>query len=123
MREAVYVGFAAQNYYRWRWAECECESSYPKPDPIRMINGVLGDESGNITLDGGESCIEFAGGGEATVEVTDTCAQPCCGCPELEFITQNLILLEDSINKLYARAEDLAIRQEDFYNTVLGTLM
>lgn len=103
--------------------ECECESSYPKPDPIRMINGVTGDENGEVTLDGGESCITFNGGGSATIEVLDTCSQPCCGCPELEFITQNLILLEDSINKLVSRADELASRQEDFYNTVLGSLM
>jgi hypothetical protein len=102
--------------------ECECESSFPKPDPIRMINGVTGDEDGELTMSG-ESCIVFSTGGESTVAVDDSCSQPCCGCPELEFITQNLILLEDSIDKLVARAEELATRQQNFYNDVLASLM
>lgn len=102
--------------------ECECESSFPKPDPIRMVNGVTADENGELTLSG-ESCIVFSAGGESTVAVDDSCSQPCCGCPELEFITQNLILLEDSIDKLVARAEELATRQQNFYNDVLASLM
>lgn len=102
--------------------ECECESSFPKPDPILMINGVTGDENGEVFLEG-ENCIEFSSGGNSTITVDDTCAEPCCGCPELEFITQNLVLLEDSINKLVARAEELATRQENFYNNVLASLM
>jgi hypothetical protein len=103
--------------------ECACESTYPQPDPIRMINGVTGDESGELLIEALESCLTIGAGGSNVITMQDTCAQPCCGCPELEFITQQLIILEDSIKKLENRADELETRQQNFFNNVLGSLL
>jgi len=103
--------------------ECACESTFPQPDPIRMINGVTGDLAGKVLFESLEGCLQISSGGSNVLTIQDNCCTPCCGCPELEFITQQLIILEDSIQKLERRAEDLDTRQQTFFTNVLGSLL
>jgi hypothetical protein len=103
--------------------ECACESTFPQPDPIRMINGVTGDVAGKVLFESLEGCLQISSGGANVLTIQDNCCTPCCGCPELEFITQQLIILEDSIQKLERRAEDLNTRQQTFFTNVLGSLL
>lgn len=100
---------------------CECDSAEVKPDPIRTINGVSGDANGNIIIEPMDECMEITGG-TGSVKIDDKCAKPCCGCPELEFITQQLAIMKTSIKNLSDRATVVETAETDFYNNVLSTL-
>lgn len=65
---------------------------------IRTINGVAPDASGNVVLTG-VSCIEFTPGTNS-LTLTDRCAEPCCGCEELEQVTSGFQNLGDSQSDL-----------------------
>lgn len=65
---------------------CVCDGS--PAGPILTINGVHPDPSGNLLLLG-DSCLQLkpiANG----IQLTDQCSAPCCGCQELEILTQSL---------------------------------
>lgn len=102
--------------------DCECDSKVTPLPCIRSINGVGGDvTSGRVDLVSMTPCLTI-GVENGSIVLTDTCSQPCCGCPELEFITDRLKLLEDSINKIEAFQSELAERQRLFYQSVLESL-
>lgn len=99
---------------------CSCDASQVRPDPIRTINGIPADNGGNFRLYG-EGCLQIAGDTNA-LTLNDKCAQPCCGCAELEFITQQLEILKTSASALEQRAAELRAAEVNFHNNVLGTL-
>jgi hypothetical protein len=66
--------------------DCECFDE--NPPAIRTINGIPPDDSGNFTFLG-SSCLEI-NGRENGLEFKDVCSEPCCGCEELEVVTQAL---------------------------------
>ena len=100
---------------------CACDSAQIRPDPIRSINGVTGDVNGNILLEPMDECLEITGG-TASLKIDDKCAKPCCGCPELEFVTQQLAIMKTSIQALTARAAVVETAETDFYTKVLSTI-
>lgn len=55
---------------------------------ILTINGVGADESGNINIVSLSDCLQITSE-TAQINLTDTCASPCCGCDELQEITSN----------------------------------
>jgi hypothetical protein len=102
--------------------DCDCDSQVIPLKPIRSINGVGGDESsGRIDLESATPCLTLSVSGD-TLVLTDTCSQPCCGCPELEFLTERLKLLDDTVGKIEAFQAELSDRQLSFYQSVLETL-
>jgi hypothetical protein len=103
--------------------ECDCETTFPQPPCIRMINGVPPDDTGEIILEPEDDCIQISPGGGNIVTIDDNCCQPCCGCKELEFITNNLLLAKETIRKLEDILDQTRTRQENFYNNVLGSLL
>jgi hypothetical protein len=66
--------------------ECECQE--PVPAPITSIGGIGPDQNGNLPLTAG-NCLAIEPEG-AGLKFTNTCSQPCCGCPELEQLTSQL---------------------------------
>jgi len=104
--------------------DCEdCDNKFVLPGPIRTINGVAGDENGNLDLVSLEPCLSITPNSEdSAVEFSDTCSQPCCGCTELEFLTTSLSTLRDSVAKLTATAEALQSNQSEFFQNVLSSL-
>jgi hypothetical protein len=72
--------------------------------PIRTVNGVGPDNTGNLTLVG-LSCMGVQTGGTGVVGLNDTCATPCCGSPELTQLATNANTLQTQQNTL---ANDLA---------------
>lgn len=102
--------------------ECECDKMHIPPPPIRTINGVAGDNNGDITIEAPDACMDI-GAIDSGIIIEDTCAKPCCGCVELEFITNNLSLTESSIVTLEGRANLLEQNQINFYHNVLGSML
>jgi hypothetical protein len=86
--------------------------------PIRSINGVSPDTSGNIQLQG-TGCLSITPG-QYQLILNDTCAQPCCGTPELDLLAQNVqtisTLQQDLTNRI--AAVEAGLRQVDSYYTL-----
>lgn len=70
---------------------CDCSGVLPTAVPITSILGAMPTVDGRFTVLGSD-CV----GVEAIehgVRIVDLCSKPCCGCPELERITEDLARL------------------------------
>jgi hypothetical protein len=67
--------------------------------PVRTINGVGPDNTGNLTLLG-LSCLGVTTGGTGVVALNDTCATPCCGSTELTQLADNATTIQTQQNVL-----------------------
>lgn len=70
---------------------CVCQGNAISP-PIRRINGVGPTPDGDITFIGSD-CLQIDTVTNG-LKFTDVCSKPCCGCQELEVITQDLQQLQ-----------------------------
>jgi len=85
---------------------------------IRRINGVPGDALGNVQLIG-KGCLTITPDiPNFSLELDDTCAEPCCTCAELvpiqaaaDSLRDTILLLETRINTLTLQAEFLTTAQ------------
>lgn len=68
--------------------ECVCDGDVTKGPCIRTMNKIPPTTDGDFTLLGND-CAEF-NPIENGLVLKDVCAQPCCGCPELEAVTAAL---------------------------------
>ena len=85
---------------------CECNNIDESAPCVKTINGMSGDESGNIQLMSGSSCLEITNEG-TTVTIADKCSEPCCDCRELdvviaaiETVTSQVLEIENSVAHL-----------------------
>ena len=102
--------------------DCGCDSAVKPLEPIRSINGVGANPvSGRLDLVSMSPCLDIRVEGD-TVVLEDKCSEPCLGCPEVEFLTDRLKLLEDTLFKLEDMQHELADNERDFYRDVLETL-
>ena len=69
--------------------DCTCIGTSATGGPIKTINAVPPNSSGNFQLNSTASCMVITAAANA-VNLADTCAQPCCGCTELTVIAQDL---------------------------------
>ncbi len=72
---------------------------------IRSINGVVPDELGNIELVP-IGCVEIETA-TAQLKLKDSCAQPCCGTPELQTLADNAKNLDQFMADMAGRIADL----------------
>ena len=72
---------------------------------IRKISNVGPDENGNVDILGGD-CIKIDNAG-GTLTIKDTCAQPCCGCEELNMLVTDVTALSSQITLLQGKIEFL----------------
>lgn len=86
-------------------ADCGCADDDALSPPIRSINGVLPDPSGNVDLLAG-TCVSVTPEGNG-VRLADTCAKPCCGSTELKRlqtdvteVTSRMTGLTNDVNRL-----------------------
>lgn len=96
--------------------QCECEDDSP---PIKFINNVGPDPTGKITLLG-NVCLTIEEQAH-TLVLKDICSEPCCGCKELEAITEALQQLGNkatTVNNFLTRLE-ASVTQMD--QVVLGS--
>lgn len=74
---------------------CDCLVN-PPGDCIRCINGNCG--SGELIISGGD-CINVTRADNRLL-LTDTCASPCCGCPELDALKTQIDRFSDGVSTL-----------------------
>jgi hypothetical protein len=71
-----------------------------------------------VEIVGDGRCVEVTTSGNRII-IRDTCSEPCCGCPELELITQRLELQESVLR----RVEEYALQLQDkIQNTIIAML-
>lgn len=97
---------------------CDCAGTVIGA-PIRTINGIPPDNAGNFTFIP-DDCIDFEpiDGG---LRVKEQCATPCCGCEELQTVTQALQDLEVRMSGLQAMASQLSSAVQQLTTSVLAT--
>lgn len=102
---------------------CGCETELPENStPIRRINGIgpSSPEGDFLLLSKNCNTIESREGG---LVIDDTCSQPCCGCPELEEVTEDLRALVDNGSILSQFVDSLSSRIEQLDLVVLGSTL
>lgn len=98
-------------------ADCVC----PVPETgecIRCINGVCSD-NGTFTLIS-NTCVDITPGTNS-LTLTDTCAQPCCGCSELDELNLQLDLFASGVTTLQNFVSRLGAEVSQMSLTVLGS--
>jgi len=98
--------------------ECECEEEIGQTNIVRTINGIPLEDA-IVTGDG--QCVEVRAEGNRLV-ISDLCSTPCCDCPELEFLTESLKILEATISNLEGYAHQLHERITNFVNSFVLTV-
>jgi len=96
--------------------DCDCEDDV---DPILTINGEGPDGTGNFTVLGND-CLEPSTITHG-IELKDTCSDPCCGCTELEAITQALEAFGEKATTLENFLVNLEARVTQMDMVVLGS--
>lgn len=95
---------------------CVCAEESP---PIQTINGIPPDQNGNFQLLGND-CLDIVEG-DNRLELKDVCSQPCCGCKELEAITQALESFGEKATTLENFLVNLEARVTQMDMVVLGS--
>lgn len=89
----------------------ECECARIGDSRVKSINGI---QVKNVQLIGDE-CMTITSDPEAgTITITDTCAKPCCGCPELTFVNNTINSLFTSMGNLNTFAVSLQEKLNSF---------
>jgi hypothetical protein len=86
--------------------DCGCDSEVDLPPAIRTINGVPPDGQGNFQFVP-DACMEFTPAGVGTLEVHDTCSEPCCGSPELKRVEEDFNQLNLDVRTMRTLLEKL----------------
>lgn len=98
--------------------ECDCAGKVGESNIVRTINGIPIED---VILVGDGKCVDINPEGNRLV-ISDSCSQPCCSCPELEFLTDSLKILEVSLTNLESYAQQLNLRISTFVNNYILTL-
>ena len=97
--------------------ECVCEDDEDLP-PIRTINGIPGTVAGDFTILGNNCLVPVTISNGLRLD--DVCSEPCCGCKELETITQQLEQFGRQATTLENFLVDLQARVTQMDQVVLG---
>lgn len=96
---------------------CECEDE--TSPPIYTINGVPPTSDGDLTLTSA-ACVQIESLNSG-LQLSNTCAEPCCGSEELESITQRLRELEAGLPALNNFVNRLERTTESFNQVIIGS--
>lgn len=99
--------------------ECFCTGDAALTPPIKTINGVGPTNAGDFNFVGTD-CLQVTQTSNG-VRFDDKCAQPCCGCAELERITQDLERLNIQAATTETFLQSLQNTVDSFQATVLGS--
>ena len=98
--------------------DCVCDGDTTAPC-IRRINGIPSTANQDFLLLG-STCLEVSAFNNG-LRITDVCSEPCCGCKELEEITEDLELLGSKAVTLENFVVSLESRVTQFDLVVLGS--
>jgi hypothetical protein len=98
---------------------CECTGVAQLPPPIRTINNITADSSGNFTLEG-NSCIDLTALPHG-IRLDDTCSAPCCGCTELQALSSEIAYIGDQASTLQGIINRLQGSVDQTTQVVLGS--
>ena len=93
-----------------------CDESYSPPVPVSTINGI---PAANVKIVGDGKCVDVSVSGNV-ITIADTCSQPCCGCSELEFLTQRIELLQTVLKNTETYAAVLNDRITNLIDAMLA---
>lgn len=98
---------------------CVCEGDDANAEPIKKINGVSATAAGDLTLIGSD-CVQIEPITNG-IRIRDVCAQPCCGCAELERITTDLERFGSQATSVSNFVDRLGNNVDTMALTVLGS--
>jgi hypothetical protein len=99
---------------------CTC-NTHTDGKCIKCINGICSDD-GSFSLVGNECVkIEQTPGINGSLKFSDTCAQPCCGCAELDAIKTQIDRFDDGVNTLQNFVTRLSSEVTQMSLVVLGS--
>lgn len=87
---------------------CDCADN-GQQHIVRSVNGIQV-ENVNIV---GDECMQVSTD-NGIIQLSDTCAKPCCGCAETAFINQTINDLQTSVNTLAGNVASLGGRLQTF---------
>lgn len=96
--------------------DCDCESTR-ETNVVRTINGVAVED---VVIVGDDECVEVTTSGNK-ITIKDLCSQPCCGCPELDYLNNNMKVMEASLTTLTDYANRLSERITTFVTNFILT--
>lgn len=97
-----------------------CEQLPQLGPPIRTINQIPPDESGNFTLDGSD-CIEISSKDNG-LTIKDLCAASCCGCEELAALLEGQVQVEAQIQLLRDQIQAVQTNQAAMIVNLVSSL-
>lgn len=100
-KNMIKISAAPNNDYL---SDCLCDGN-PLTNPILTINEQIPDENGNINIVSLSDCLTITN--DTNIKLEDTCSQPCCGCEELEVITEQLVEFKKELQDLERYAQSL----------------
>lgn len=99
--------------------ECTCT---PGPGQNIVVKTINGKAIEDVVIEGDGNCISVDTSDSGTITITDKCSKPCCGCPELEFITNSLKVLDVSVVNLQQYSLALSERINNFVTNFILTI-
>lgn len=78
--------------------DCNCIDDDNLGACVRTINGIHPDVTGNFGLVG-DDCLTLSSI-QNGLQIQDICSKPCCGCTELQAVTNDLVRFGDAANSL-----------------------
>lgn len=97
--------------------DCVCDEGLAPA--VRTVNGVPPDGAGNLRVLGND-CLEVTGSSNSLI-LKDVCSEPCCGCKELEAVTQALEAFGERATTLENFLVSLEARVTQMDLVVLGS--
>lgn len=99
---------------------CVCDEN--EGPPIRTIDGIGPDPvTGNFQLEGG-NCVTFSPLPNG-LKLTNECSPPCCDCPELASLTQELELLGSEARTVQGQVGRVETVVQNLANVILGSTL
>lgn len=97
---------------------CPCEATMAETNIVRTVNGIAIED---VVIEGDGQCVDVKLSGNKVV-ISDTCSTPCCGCPELEFLTESMKVLDATLSNLETYSAKLAERINTFVTNYILTV-
>lgn len=97
-------------------AECDCGDA-GTGQCIETINSIGPDETGNLTVETLE-CVSW-NPLDTGISLEDTCADPCCGCKELQVLNDELARLAAQVTTQQAFAQRAQSNVEQLRDVIL----